>query len=577
MALTEYKRKRDFKKTAEPAGKPAPKKVKGASRFVIQKHAARRLHYDFRLEMEGVLKSWALPKGLPWKRGEKHLAVEVEDHPIEYEDFEGVIPEGQYGGGTVMVWDRGTYYVYGEQPVKSLREGKLHLLLDGKKAKGEWTLVRIRGRDGEKNQWLILKTGDDVKPISSKVDDESVKTGRTMKQIGDARDAEWQSNRVDDKSATSQFKARIRQAIKKKVKGEAVRRDRRARRNNVPGEADGRLGEPSLPRLPAAKPRFVEPMKARLVEQPPTTGDWIYELKFDGIRLIAIKDRAKVSLLSRNQNDLSARFPEIVDAVKNLPADQCVVDGEVVALDEQGRSSFQLLQAREMEGRKSPVYFYAFDLLQFDGKNLISVPLEARKNVLEKLCAGADDPMVRYSGAIGGDARQLLGEVQRRGLEGIIGKLRQSVYEPGRRSGAWIKLKCVNEQEFVIGGYTPPQGARKYFGAILAGYYKGRDLVFAGKVGTGFTTKLLATLHKKFRAEERADCPFVDLPSKQNGQWVLGITPSMMKKIQWINPKFVAEIKFAEWTRDGKLRAPVFMGLREDKKASDVIRETPDR
>jgi len=195
MGLAQYKRKRDFKKTGEPAGKPLPKKVKGASRFVIQKHAARRLHYDFRLEMEGVLKSWALPKGLPWKRGEKHLAVEVEDHPIEYEDFEGVIPEGQYGGGTVMVWDRGTYYVYGEQPSKSLREGKLHLVLDGEKAKGEWTLVRIRGRDNEKNQWLILKTGADAKPISKKLDDQSEKTGRTMKQIAEARDAEWESNR----------------------------------------------------------------------------------------------------------------------------------------------------------------------------------------------------------------------------------------------------------------------------------------------------------------------------------------------------------------------------------------------
>src|SRR3954469_3567338 len=354
MALTEYKRKRDFKKTEEPAGKPIPKKVKGASRFVIQKHAARRLHYDFRLEMEGVLKSWALPKGLPWKRGEKHLAVEVEDHPIEYEGFEGIIPEGQYGGGTVMVWDCGTYYVYGEQPVKSLREGKLHLLLDGKKAKGEWTLVRIRGRDGEKNQWLILKTGDDVKPISSKLQDESVKTGRTMKQIADARDAEWQSNRVEDQSATSQFKARIREAIKKKPKDEAVGRDRRARRDALPREAHGRLGEPSLPDLPGGKPRFVEPMKAKLMEKPPAAGDWIYELKFDGIRLIAIKDRGRVSLLSRNQNDLNARFPEIVDAAKNLPTDECVLDGEVVALDEQGRSSFQLLQAREMEGRKSP-------------------------------------------------------------------------------------------------------------------------------------------------------------------------------------------------------------------------------
>jgi bifunctional non-homologous end joining protein LigD len=584
MGLAEYKRKRDFRKTAEPVGKPLPKKVKGASRFVIQKHAARRLHYDFRLEMEGVLKSWALPKGLPWKRGEKHLAVEVEDHPIQYEDFEGVIPEGQYGGGTVMVWDRGTYFVYGEQPLKSLKEGKLHLLLDGKKAKGEWTLVRIRGRDGEKNQWLILKTGDDAKPISSKLEDQSVKTGRTMKQIADARDAEWQSNRVEDQSASSQFKARIREAIKKKAKDEPVGRAHSraaasAKASRLPtAKQSQRSDSPtigSLAKLSSAKPRFIEPMKAKLVEKPPTIGDWIYELKFDGIRLIAIKDREKVSLLSRNQNDLSTRFPEIVDAIKNLPADECVVDGEVVALDEEGRSSFQLLQAREMEGRKSPVYFYAFDLLQVDGKSLVALPLETRKTVLENLCAGAGDPLIRYSGAIGGDANQLLKEVQRRGLEGIIGKLRNSVYEPGRRSGAWIKVKCVNEQEFVIGGYTPPQGARKHFGAILVGYYKDGELVFAGKVGTGFTTKMLAELHKKFRAKERADCPFVDLPSKQNGQWVLGITPSMMKKIHWTDPKFVAEIKFAEWTRDGKLRAPVFMGLREDKKAAEVVRETP--
>jgi bifunctional non-homologous end joining protein LigD len=227
-----------------------------------------------------------------------------------------------------------------------------------------------------------------------------------------------------------------------------------------------------------------------------------------------------------------------------------------------------------MEGRKSPIYFYAFDLLQLDGKKLVSLPLEVRKSVLESVCGDAGDP-IRYSGAIGGDANQLLKEVQRRGLEGIIGKLRNSAYEGGRRSGAWIKLKCVNEQEFVIGGYTPPQGARKYFGAILVGYYKTDDLVFAGKVGTGFTAKALATLHRKFHSERRADCPFVDLPSKQNGEWVLGITPSMMNKMHWINPTFVAEIKFAEWTRDGKLRAPVFLGLRDDKKPREVVREGP--
>ncbi len=572
MALEEYKRKRDFKKTAEPAGgKPLPKKIKGASRFVIQKHAARRLHYDFRLEMEGVLKSWALPKGLPWKRGEKHLAVEVEDHPIEYEQFEGIIPQGQYGGGTVMVWDRGTYRVYGEQPVKSLKEGKLHLVLDGEKAKGEWTLVRIRGREGEKNQWLILKTGDDARPISKKIDDRSVNTGRTMKQIAEARDAEWESGREADESPTSKFKARIRDAVKKNEKDKIVGQARRP-----PAEKQGnRRRRPTMAAssdLPSAKARFIEPMKAKLVEKPPAMGDWIYELKFDGIRLIGVKRDEKVSLLSRNQNELTGRFPEIVEAMKTLPAHECVIDGEVVALDDEGRSSFQLLQAREMEGRKSPVYFYAFDLLQFDGKSLLSLPLEARKNVLEKVCADARDP-VRYSGAIGGDAEQLLKEVKRRGLEGIIGKQRNSVYEPGRRGGAWIKLKCVLEQEFVIGGYTPPQGARKHFGAMLVGYYEKKRLVFAGKVGTGFTAKTLAALHKKFQEETRDDCPFVDLPSKQNGQWVQDITPSMMRKMHWVNPVFVCEIKFAEWTRDGKLRAPVFLGLREDKTGTEVVRE----
>src|SRR5881396_1697122 len=571
MGLAEYKRKRDFKKTAEPAGKPLPKKVKGASRFVIQKHAARRLHYDFRLEMEEVLKSWALPKGLPWNRGEKHLAVEVEDHPIEYEDFEGVIPEGQYGGGTVMVWDRGTYYVYGEQPLKSLREGKLHLVLDGKKAKGEWTLVRIRGRDDEKNQWLILKTGDDAKPISKKKEDHSVKTGRTMEQIAEARDAEWESGREADESSSSQFKARVRAAIKKKRKDAVVgQAHRMPAAKRVDRTARSEIA--SLPNLPSAKARFSEPMKAKLVEEPPATGDWIYELKFDGIRLIGVKRDEKVSLLSRNENELTGRFPEIIEAIKTLPARECVIDGEVVALDEEGRSSFQLLQAREMEGRKTPVYFYAFDLLQLDGKSLISLPLEARKNVLKKFCAQAGDP-IRYSGAIGSDAERLLEEVKRRGLEGIIGKQRNSVYEPGRRSGEWIKLKCVEQQEFVVGGYTPPQGARKHFGAILVGYYENKKLVFAGKVGTGFTTKSLPMLHKKFRAEERDECPFVDLPSKQNGQWVQGITPSMMRKMHWVNPVFVCEIKFAEWTRDGKLRAPVFLGLREDKRPGDVVRE----
>ena len=564
MGLKKYKAKRDFARTAEPkGGKPLPKQVRGASRFVIQKHDARRLHYDFRLQMEGVLKSWALPKGLPWQQGEKHLAVEVEDHPIEYETFEGIIPEGQYGGGTVMVWDRGAYYVYGEQPLKSLGEGKLHLVLAGEKAEGEWTLVRIRGRDGGKNTWLIMKTGASVKPPSKKLEDQSVKTGRTMKQIAEKRDAEWKSNREEkDTSARSTLKARIKAALKKKDQ-------EKVGRNKEKTGVDGELGKLSLPK---AKPQFIEPMKARLVDDPPTHGDWLYELKFDGIRAIAVKNETKASLISRNENKLDARFPEIAEAVKELPVRDAVVDGEVVALDEEGRSSFQLLQALEMEGRKAPLRFYVFDLLELDGKSLLGLPLEQRKQVLAKLCESIGDP-IRYSGEISGDVKSLLAEVQRRGLEGLIGKQRNSIYEPGRRNGTWIKLKCVNEQEFVIGGYTPPGGSRKYFGAILVGYYEDGQLKFAGKVGSGFTSKSLSMLYRKFREEEQKDCPFVDLPSKQGGAWVQGITPSMMKKMHWVNPKFVAEIKFAEWTRDGKLRQPVFLGLREDKNPREVRRE----
>jgi bifunctional non-homologous end joining protein LigD len=594
VALKKYKQKRDFSKTAEPrGGKALPKQVRGAWRYIVQKHDASRLHYDFRLEMEGVLRSWALPKGLPWARGEKHLAVEVEDHPLEYANFEGVIPQGQYGGGTVMLWDRGKYYVYGEQPVKSWREGKLHLVLDGEKAKGEWTLVRIRGRDGEKNQWLILKTGGDTKPPSKRIEDQSVKTGRTMKQIATDRDAEWESGRREkDTSAKSKLKTRIKAALKKKedeIVGQARRLpkppdgNRSGRPTKQRSVSSGAEVDRSIAGLPSAKPRFVDPMKPKLLDEPPKNGDWLYELKFDGIRALAVKSDGKVSLLSRNEKKLNARFPAIIDAVKSLSVRECVIDGEVVALDDEGRSSFQLLQAREMlatgrvrptggEEKKAPLRFYVFDLLQTEGKSLIKLPLTQRKKLLAKLCEDAGD-MIRFSGEISGDVKSLLKEVQRRHLEGLVGKQRHSAYEPGRRSGAWIKLKCVNEQEFVIGGYTPPGGARKHFGAILVGYFDGDRLIFAGKVGTGFTGESLSTLHKRFQREEREGCPFDDLPSKEGGQWTQGITPSMMRKMHWINPVLVAQVKFAEWTRDGKLRAPVFLGLREDKKAREVIRE----
>ena len=574
MGLGEYERKRDFKKTAEPAGAGKARRQKArANRFVIQKHDATRLHYDFRLEMDGVLKSWAVPKGLPWAQAERHLAVEVEDHPIDYADFEGIIPEGQYGGGTVMVWDRGTYELTPPgDPVEAVRKGKLHVALHGEKAKSEWALIRIRSDQG-KNQWLLMKTAGGVKPISKKRDDQSVKTGRTMKQIAAARDAEWQSHRVDEKDS---FKGRIakvaRKASLKKKDESKIRREGRTRGKRSEKRFEGQLGDVSLLNLPKARPHFVEPMKPKLVDHPPTTGDWVYELKFDGIRALAIKNRRAVQLISRNEKKLNDRFPEVARATADFEADECVVDGEVVAMDEEGRSSFQLLQRSELDGKDAPLAFYVFDLLQLNGRSLIGLPLTLRKELLTRLVPPSGD-IVRFSGALGTEAETLLPEIKRRGLEGLIGKQRDSVYEPGRRSGVWIKLKCVNEQEFVIGGYTPPAGARKHFGALLVGYYDKGRLLFAGKVGTGFDSKLLSTLHKQMRADERSTCPFADLPSKQNGEWVQGITPGEMRRYSWVNPKFLCQVKFAEWTRDRKLRQPVFLGLRHDKNSCEVVRE----
>ena len=564
MGLPEYKRTRTFSVTAEPAGgKPLPKAVKGACSFVIQKHDATRLHYDFRLEMEGVLKSWAVPKGLPLKKGEKHLAVEVEDHPVEYATFEGVIPKGQYGGGTVMVWDRGTYYVYGEDPQHALKEGRMHIVLHGEKAHGEWALIRTR-MDADKPQWLLLKSTENHAPISKKRDDESVKTSRTMQQIAEQRDAEWQSNRGEA------AEERERRAA---AKGKKTTRAKSSTRTSKSASAKSDIAS-ELKELPAGKAKFIPPMKPKLLDEAPSAGDWIYELKFDGFRIVAVKNGEKVNLVSRNGNELAARFTEVADAVRTLPVNDCVIDGEVVALDEQGRSSFQLLQALELEGRKSPTYYYVFDLLQAEGKALTAQPLERRKELLQRVCENADD-VIRYSGDVGSDAEPLLKQVKQLGLEGLIGKQRGSIYEPDRRSGLWIKLKVLNEQEFVIGGYTPPGGSRKHFGALLVGYYEGKKLLFAGKVGTGFNARSLAALYKRFKAEERSDCPFADLPSKQGGQWVQGITPAMMRRCTWVNPVFVCQLKFAEWTRDAKLRQPVFLGLREDKAARDVKREQP--
>jgi bifunctional non-homologous end joining protein LigD len=527
MSLKAYARKRDFQKTPEPGARHSGRS-KG-HRFVIQKHDASRLHYDFRLELGRTLKSWAVPKGIPFAKGQKHLAVEVEDHPISYIDFEGAIPKGQYGGGTVMVWDSGTFEPLSKAPTKELKNGKLHFVLSGTKVKGEWYLVRLR----DQKQWLLIKAGEDMPPVSQKLDNTSALSGKTMEELA-LGDRVWQSRPTTKSSRLTKRKSSKKSST-------------------------------------APLPAFVEPMKAKLVDSMPS-GNWIYEIKFDGFRALALRGGSEARLLSRNQKDLGGKFPEVMDSIAALDVRDAIIDGEIVALDDKGRSSFQLLQAFEMGQERPPIFFYAFDLLRLNGKDLCDLPVEQRKAELEKLLKEPPG-IIRYSASIEDGGEELLNKARELGVEGLIGKRVGSRYEPGKRGGAWIKLKLQQQQEFVIGGYTDPEGTRKYFGAILVGVYEDNQLKFAGKVGTGFNENLLRTLFSRFKKIPSEKCPFVDLPEKRSGPYGKPMTASELKRCHWVEPTIVCQIKFAEWTRDGRLRQPVFLGLREDKDPKEVVRE----
>jgi bifunctional non-homologous end joining protein LigD len=522
MSLKDYQRKRDFSKTSEPKGEVS---TAAKRRFVVQKHDATRLHYDFRLELGGTLKSWAVPKGIPLKKGEKRLAVQVEDHPVSYINFEGSIPKGEYGGGTVLVWDLGTFEPLGTAPLKQLSGGKLHVILTGKKLHGEWYLVRLR----DEKQWLLIRGGEDMPPISKKLDDASALSGKSMKEL---------------------------------AKGDRIWRS---------GSPENRAGRKAAPSAPL--PQFIEPMKALLVESPPP-GAWLYEIKFDGFRAIALKGGSEARLLSRNEKDFGAKFPEVLESVCELKVKDAVIDGEIVALDEKGISSFQLLQAFELGEERPPIFYYAFDLLRLNGKDLHESPLKERKDKLGRLLK--DPPgVLRLSSSLEGSATQLLDRVRDLGLEGLIAKRKESTYESGRRSGAWIKLKVQREQEFVIGGFTPPGGTRKHFGALLVGVYEEKKLIFVGKVGTGFDTALLHSLHARFQKMLRKTCPFSNLPEKRGARYGQAITAAEMRRCRWVQPNIVCQVKFSEWTRDHRLRQPVFLGLREDKNPTEVVREEP--
>jgi bifunctional non-homologous end joining protein LigD len=562
MSLKEYKAKRNFRQTREPSGKTATRTPRKPL-FVVQKHDATRLHYDFRLAMEGVLKSWAVPKGFPTRRGDRRLAVQVEDHPMDYARFEGTIPEGSYGAGTVMVWDLGTYEVHGGDPMEMLKRGKLHLTLQGKKLKGDWTLVRMRPRESDdKPQWLLLKSESDLPPWSARAENQSVLTRRSLERIATDDDAQWQSDRPAARSKTP---------LERRPQARPVSR-RAVRAGPEAGAPVAKIDRARLPKRPA---EFVEPMKALLVDQLPRGPEWIYELKFDGVRALAVQKRRELKIFSRNEKDFTLKYSEVTNALRDLPSQEAVLDGEIVALDAEGKSSFERLQMANLPGGSRPqIFYYVFDLLQLDGKDLTVIPLLKRKATAHSLIARLPDT-IRFSAGIQADSDRLLKAMQARGLEGLVAKRKDSLYEIGRRSGAWVKFKWTNEQEFIIGGFTPPKGTRPYFGAVLVGYYDRGKLNFASKVGTGFDQRMLKSLNDQFKKLVRRDCPFANLPEKRSAGGRGGLTVAEMRRCTWVEPRLVCQVRFSEWTRDGHLRQPAFLGLRDDRKPKEVVRERP--
>ena len=526
-ALEEYRRKRNFTKTPEPP--PSLRRVSrsGSARlFVIQKHAATRLHYDLRLEMDGTLKSWAVPKGPPYELNEKRLAMAVEDHPMEYARFEGIIPKGEYGGGTVMVWDIGTY----ELIDGNYWQGKLHAVFNGKKLKGEWILVKGRAENGKDNVWYLIKAGSSMERLSEKMDDSSALTRRSMARIAQAKDAVWHSDRNISEI--------------------------RAAGNGAP--------DVDLASLPAARVKFISPMlAASAAELPKAQKQWIYEIKLDGYRCLAGRDSRGVTLWSRRGNVFNKDFPSIARACETLP-DDTLVDGEVVALDERGHPSFNLLQHHRSRARA--ICFYAFDLLVFRGRSLLGLKLSERRALLPYALTGLGES-VRLSESFEAGPEELVRGARELGFEGIVAKRRDSLYEPGKRSGAWVKFKLNRSEEFVIGGYTPGNP----FDALIVGYYQGEKLYFAAKVRNGFVSRGRREVFQKLKPLEASECPFANLPEKKRTPWAL--TREEMKNCRWVRPELVAQIDLTEWTPDGHLRQAAFAALRDDKNPHEVVRD----
>ena len=529
MGLKEYESKRRTDQTPEP--QPGRQPEGGQLIFVVQKHAARALHYDLRLEMEGVLKSWAVPRGPSLNPATKRLAVRVEDHPLAYQDFEGLIPEDNYGAGSVIVWDRGLYQHPAARDretsekllLDGLKKGELKFVLAGKKLRGEFALVRTRK---DEKSWLLLKkkdsyatTGDILK------ENRSVVSHKTLEEISAANPKKSSRERKLDQIRLSEVLER----------------------------AD--LQEAPIKPLPHA----IKPMLATLVRKPFDHPDWLFEVKWDGYRAIAEIQHGQVNLYSRNRIALKQKFIRVAEALQKFSF-EAVLDGEIVVVDEQGRPDFQMLQHYQKSGRGYLIY-YAFDLLFFAGHDLTNLPLLRRKEILNKIMPTGQH--LKFSDHVWEKGTLFFQVVKEKGLEGIVAKHSQSTYRIGQRSRQWLKIKTQKTQEGVIAGFTEPRGGRQYFGSLVLGAYEGGQLVYIGHSGGGFAAETLKEIYERLQPLIQPECPFKKEPPSH--------TP-----VTWVKPQLVCEVTFAGWTGEGLMRQPVFSRLRQDKAAREVVREKPE-
>ncbi|HMK49848.1 MAG TPA: non-homologous end-joining DNA ligase [Thermodesulfovibrionales bacterium] len=528
MGLTEYRSRRKFDRTPEPG--PGSSSKDGQLVFVVHKHAARSLHYDLRLEMEGVLKSWAVPKGPSMDPSVKRLAVMVEDHPFDYRDFEGVIPEGNYGAGSVIIWDRGIYHHPSAKDkrecerllIEGLRKGDVKFVLEGEKLKGEFALVKTRF---DEKSWLLLKKKDRYATQGDILrENRSIASGKTLEDISEGEPREsFRQKKIDE--------IRVREAI----------------------EREDLTYAPEIP-----MPHAVKPMLSTLIKEPFDHPDWVFEVKWDGYRAIAeIRDKG-VSIYSRNNISLNQKFPLIAESLRKLRF-EAILDGEIVVVDDEGHPDFQALQNYRRSGSGHLLY-YVFDLLYFQGHDLTSLPLIRRKELLREVLPSS--ARIKFSDHIAKDGTLFFSAVREKGLEGIIAKHSQSTYRIGRRSRQWLKVKTHRTQEGVIAGFTRPRGGRRHFGTLVLGVFEGGRLINIGHSGGGFDAKDLMEIRKRLDPLIQEECPFEEVPATN-------------APVTWVKPELVCEVVFHGWTDEGLMRQPSFLRMREDKEAREVVRENP--